>query len=168
MEINSVDCPKCGAGLSDQISQGKIFKCGNCGSSLVWPESQSKLVLSFGARLCRECGVDNELSRNYCRNCGSALTKTCPSCNTVFYVGDKLCPNGHDYENKQNEEAMDILEEANAAYDGGTKLETLLGLCESALSLNPRFAGAYYLKGIVLEDKHKWEDSLSAYRNAKK
>jgi ribosomal protein S27AE len=95
MEMQSADCPKCGAVISDHINQGKIFRCGNCGSSLVWPDHQVKLVLRFGSRLCPSCGVDNEQNHKYCRNCGTALTKVCTLCNEEYYVGDNFCPNGH-------------------------------------------------------------------------
>lgn len=98
MEITSVDCPKCGGSISEEVKQGKLFKCGNCGSTLVWPDRQSKLILTFGLRLCPACGIDNEQSRNFCRNCGSPLTKSGPGCNTTFYVGDSYCPNGHHYD----------------------------------------------------------------------
>ena len=100
MEINSVDCPKCGGNIAEEIRQGKVFKCSNCGSTLVWPDSKTKLVLSFGLKLCPKCGIDNEQNRNYCRNCGAELTKTCFICKANFYVGDSFCPNGHNYENE--------------------------------------------------------------------
>ncbi len=98
MEINSVDCPKCGGNIPEHISKGKLFKCNNCGSTLVWPDNQSKFFLSFGIRICPNCGVDNEHDRNFCKSCGTKLTKSCPLCEVIFYVGDKFCPNGHDYE----------------------------------------------------------------------
>jgi len=101
MEISSADCPKCGGSISEQINQGKIFKCIHCGSALVWPDRQSTLALNFGIKLCPVCGIDNEEIRNFCRNCGAALTKICPLCKTIFYVGDNFCPNGHDYEREQ-------------------------------------------------------------------
>jgi hypothetical protein len=109
MELNPVDCPKCGASISDQITKGQLFKCRNCGNTLVWPENQAKLVLSFGVRLCPTCGIDNELGRKYCRNCGNALIKTCPICNSVFYAGDKFCPNGHDYKIERLGEEIRLL-----------------------------------------------------------
>jgi len=98
MEINSLDCPKCGGSIPEQIRRGKLFKCPHCGSTLVWPDKQATLVLSFGANLCPDCGVDNEPTRSFCRNCGTSLTKTCPQCKATLYVGDSYCPNGHDFE----------------------------------------------------------------------
>jgi len=142
MEISSIDCPKCGAGLSDQIKKGELFKCSNCGSTLVWPESQSKLVLSYGAKLCPQCGIDNEVSRNYCRNCGTALTKPCPSCAAVFYVGDKFCPNGHNYDHEQQKLEGDItyhLKEAERCAINGN-LEQAAMILEEALRINSRWA----------------------------
>ena len=172
MEISSVDCPKCGAGISDQVRQGKLFKCSNCGSTLVWPESQSKLVLSFGIRLCPECGIENEQSRNFCRNCGVALTKICDLCKTRFYIGDSFCPNGHNYElimEPQSQEirkkAEGIIAQANDAYDKGKDLEKVLSICESALTIAPDLADAHFLKGIVLEDLGEWDDAIIAYQN---
>jgi hypothetical protein len=103
MEINCVDCPKCGSIISEQIMKGKLFKCNNCGSTLVWPDNQEKIILSFGMIICPNCGVDNEQNRYFCKNCGNKLTKSCPSCNDIFYVGDNFCPNGHEYEKSQQE-----------------------------------------------------------------
>ncbi len=146
MEISSVDCPKCGGSISDQIRQGKLFKCSNCGSTLVWPESQSKLVLSFGLRLCPECGIDNEQSRNFCRNCGSVLIKTCSVCNESFYVGDKFCPNGHDYEyerqkseEKKKQDVEFYLQEAKICTSNGN-IEQAEQILEEALSVNLEWA----------------------------
>jgi len=151
MEIQSADCPKCGAGISEQINHGKIFKCGNCGSSLVWPDHQSKLLLSFGSRLCPACGIDNDQNRNFCRNCGAALTKTCPVCKAVFYVGDYFCPNGHNpeieqqkLEQRKRENIEYFLQESkDLAFQGN--LEDAALILEEALSINrdwaPKIAG---------------------------
>jgi tetratricopeptide (TPR) repeat protein len=98
MEITSLNCPNCGASISDKIVRGKLFKCDNCGNALVWPERRASLVLYFGARLCPSCGADNEQTREFCRNCGTSLVKGCPKCKTLFYVGDNFCPNGHNYD----------------------------------------------------------------------
>lgn len=176
MEINSVDCPKCGGNIPEQISKGKLFKCNNCGSTLVWPDNQSKLLLSFGIRICPNCGVDNEQTRNYCRNCGAALTKICSICKSSFYIGDTFCPNGHNYEPEseqlekevQKRKAETILAQANAAYEDGDNLKTVLTICELALSIAPDLGEAHFLKGTVLEDLRKLDDAIIAYNNALK
>jgi Double zinc ribbon len=98
MSISSMTCPKCGAGVPEQIYRGKLFKCSHCESTLVWPEKQATIALSFGANLCPACGMDNSPTRPFCRNCGTTLTKVCPECGTAFYIGDNFCPNGHDFE----------------------------------------------------------------------
>jgi tetratricopeptide (TPR) repeat protein len=145
MEITSIDCPKCGASVSDQVSQGKIFKCNNCGSTLVWPESKSKLILSFGIRLCPVCGIENEQIRNFCRSCGTALSKTCFVCKATFYVGDKFCPNGHNYEQEQlklekiKEGVTFNLNEAKSFAIKGN-FEQAARILEKALDVNPEWA----------------------------
>jgi hypothetical protein len=122
MEINSIDCPKCGGNISEQITRGKPFKCLHCGSTLVWPGSQATFVLNFGAWLCPQCGIDNDQNRDFCRNCGTALTKKCYICNKVLYVGDNFCPNGHNYElEKQKAEATsNVIIHRKPAFSGGT------------------------------------------------
>lgn len=140
MEITSIDCPKCGGNIQGEICQGKIFKCTHCGSTLVWPDRLSKLALSFGIRLCPECGVDNEHMRDYCRNCGTPLIKVCPQCKSIFYVGDNFCPNGHDYE--LNIKKGDISPYLNSAEGLARKgnLDQAEKVLEEAIIINPEWA----------------------------
>jgi len=98
MPLETLVCPNCGGSVSQEIRRGKVFKCDHCGHTLVWPERQATRVLRSGDRLCPNCGSDNKSSRAFCRNCGAALTKSCPVCGISFYVGDNFCPRGHDYE----------------------------------------------------------------------
>jgi energy-coupling factor transport system substrate-specific component len=98
MKVESLVCPSCGAGLPENVIRGKLFKCANCGGSLVWPERQATVSVKFGLFLCPECGTDNEQSRKFCRLCGNLLLKECPICEAVYYVGDNYCPNGHNFD----------------------------------------------------------------------
>jgi tetratricopeptide (TPR) repeat protein len=155
MEIRSIFCPNCGANIPEQIKRGKIFRCNNCGGTLVWPEFQPTLVLNFGARLCPECGVDNEQIRDFCRNCGTQLIKVCPLCKTKFYIGDNFCPNGHDYDQhrlemttsatkkrvdlKAQKNILMYLQEAGNIAQLGN-LEQAANVLEEALDINPEWA----------------------------
>ncbi len=175
MEIKSVDCPKCGGSIPEKIIQGKLFKCNNCGSTLVWPDNQSRLLLSFGIRICPNCGVDNDQNCNFCKSCGTKLTKSCPSCKSIFYVGDNFCPNGHNYDHENQKlaiqnwkKAESILEKANYAYYWTADKERVLSIIKEALSLVPDLAEAYFLQGNVLDDLDKQDDAIIAYRNALK
>jgi tetratricopeptide (TPR) repeat protein len=173
MELISVDCPNCGGNISEKIEHGKIFKCSNCGSTLVWSENESELIVNNGIRYCPECGTENVQNYKFCKNCGVVLTKTCFVCKTNFFVGDTFCPNGHNYENESQplerelrKKANTILAKANEVYKRGADLKTVMSLCESALSIIPDLAEAYDLQGMVYEDLRRWDDAVTAYRNA--
>jgi hypothetical protein len=152
MEIKSIDCPKCGGNIPEQVMRGKLFKCNHCGSTLVWPDKRSILALSFGVKLCPDCGLDNEQTRGYCRNCGTSLTKACYLCKTSFYVGDNYCPNGHDYEYERQKyeyeeqkwekvKRVDILSHLHESEILAMKgdLEQAAQILEDALGINPKW-----------------------------
>ena len=129
-EIKGLECPKCGASIPEEVKKGKVFKCGNCGGTLVWPDNQSTLVLSFGVNLCPDCGTDNPLTRSFCRKCGAVLVKVCPICVESFYVGDKYCPNGHDIDTKptvQNDQPITVEKRAVSPLIQGIIWVVLLG-----------------------------------------
>jgi len=139
MEINCVDCPKCGGNIPEQVRHGELFKCSNCASTLVWPDSQSKLVISFGVNLCPDCGVDNEQECKSCRNCGTPLNKICPSCKAIFYVGDNFCPNGHYYEQEREKHEKANLADVNAFLQEAESLALEGRLREAVLILEEAF-----------------------------
>ncbi len=152
MEIMSLSCPKCGADLPDQVTRGRVFKCSHCGGTLVWPDRRSTLTLSFGVRLCPVCGADNEQIREFCKDCGSVLIKICPRCDSRFYVGDRFCPKGHDYDSdeiqaelivKQEHEKQTrkdtILQQVNSLAMSGN-YEQAANILEESLKLYPNFA----------------------------
>jgi tetratricopeptide (TPR) repeat protein len=139
VQLKSVNCPNCGAPISHEIERGKIISCANCNSSIVWPHNETQFVLSFGTALCPKCGIDNEKSPTFCRNCGSPLTKECPLCKITFYVGDNFCPNGHKYEIIRSTDLASFLNTAHRLASEG-KLEEASDVLEEALSINPTWA----------------------------
>lgn len=40
---------------------------------------------------CSKCGIENQASRKFCRECGAKLSIICPSCQTENVPGDKFC-----------------------------------------------------------------------------
>src|SRR5215469_814666 len=40
---------------------------------------------------CSKCGADNREGRNFCTQCGSALSGKCPRCGAAFEPAEKFC-----------------------------------------------------------------------------
>jgi ribosomal protein L40E len=67
-EITGNSCTKCGA-----ANPPDTRFCGNCGSSLIVPEMQTK------EEVCTQCGTPNPPEYKFCGKCGTPLFK--PSAN---------------------------------------------------------------------------------------
>jgi predicted nucleic acid-binding Zn ribbon protein len=40
---------------------------------------------------CRVCGSENPSDKRFCRDCGTSLTPTCPSCHAAIEPGHSFC-----------------------------------------------------------------------------
>jgi hypothetical protein len=86
VEISELDCPACGASVSDQVLLRQPFSCPACGSVLVLSDTHDDDQTS-----CPECRTINDSANRYCSACGAPLQARCPFCYEANEVGAIHC-----------------------------------------------------------------------------
>ncbi|HOU14388.1 MAG TPA: zinc ribbon domain-containing protein [Anaerolineae bacterium] len=82
--LQKVACPNCNApiDLRGQSTAGAYVHCAACGSEFV-----------LKGHVCPYCGAYHEQEAGFCRKCGAGLTRRCPKCSTINWIGDEYCVN---------------------------------------------------------------------------
>ncbi len=75
MKINELDCPTCGAPVSEQVVPDQPFRCPACGSVLVLTDTVEDDQIP-----CPKCGTIHDSTNRFCSLCGAALNVKCPFC----------------------------------------------------------------------------------------
>lgn len=75
IEISELNCPACGAPVSELAAPNQPFTCPACGSVLVLTDTQNDDQLS-----CSRCRTINNPNDRYCSKCGAPLQTRCPFC----------------------------------------------------------------------------------------
>ena len=86
MKINELDCPTCGAPLSEQVVLDQPFTCPACGSVLVLTDT-----IQDDRITCPKCRTINESTNRFCSLCGAALNVRCPFCYQANQLGAVHC-----------------------------------------------------------------------------
>jgi hypothetical protein len=85
-QIETLNCPACGAQIDPKTLSESIITCPACGSSLAltdWAED--------GSLICRECGTPNSSTTRYCLQCKQPLQAACPMCYTLNSLQSARC-----------------------------------------------------------------------------
>jgi hypothetical protein len=87
MKIKELDCPKCGAPLTD-FAPNKQIECHNCGSVFIAED-----IVPASTVLCENCDTLNSINERYCTSCGEALKIDCILCLTENPLDTVFCTN---------------------------------------------------------------------------
>jgi uncharacterized Zn finger protein (UPF0148 family) len=87
MRVKELDCPKCGAPLTD-FAPNKQIECGNCGAVFIAED-----ITAPSTVLCQNCQTINPINERYCTSCGESLKIDCILCHTENSIETVFCAN---------------------------------------------------------------------------
>jgi len=102
------------------------------------------------------------------------LSLRCPDCGGKIKDDERYCPHcGVDLEAPiapgglvDGKTAQEYFDSADIDYELDTNLNKALADCEIALQLNPNFAEAHNLRGLILDEMGRTNDAIASYREA--
>ena len=102
------------------------------------------------------------------------LSLRCPDCGGKIKDNERYCPHcGADLETPiapgglvDGKTAQEYFDSADIDYELDTNLNKALADCETALQLNPNFAEAHNLRGLILDEMGRTDDAIASYREA--
>jgi hypothetical protein len=83
MPVERHICEACGG----QLDAEKLY-CPFCGTKA---RIGGASIVAGGSRACHKCSAANSASERYCRNCGTLITRMCPSCKTLNGMDRNTC-----------------------------------------------------------------------------
>ena len=98
---------------------------------------------------CPDCGGKIKDDERYCPHCGVDLEAPIAPDNLV---GGKT--------------AQEYFDSADIDYELNTNLKQALIDCELAIQLNPNFAEAHNLRGLILDEMGRLDEAIASYREA--
>jgi tetratricopeptide (TPR) repeat protein len=98
---------------------------------------------------CPDCGGKIKDEEKYCPHCGVDLEAPIAPDNLV-----------------DGQTAHEYFHSAQIDYDLDTNLDKALVDCELAIQLDPSFAEAHNLRGLILDEVGRIEDAIASYREA--
>jgi len=75
MKLQQLNCPACGAPVGENLKPGYQFDCPACGSALILTD-----LAKDDQSICPRCKRVNDISKQYCEECGELLKTPCPFC----------------------------------------------------------------------------------------
>jgi hypothetical protein len=102
------------------------------------------------------------------------LSLRCPDCGGKIKDNEKYCPHcGTDLEAPitpgslaGGNTARDFYDSAQIEYDRDKNLDKALDYCKLAIQLDPNFAEAYNLRGLILDEMGRVDEAIASYRDA--
>ncbi|MBI5952099.1 MAG: tetratricopeptide repeat protein [Chloroflexi bacterium] len=102
------------------------------------------------------------------------LSLRCPDCGGKVKDNERYCPHcGTDLEAPiapgglvDGKTAQEYFDSADIDYELDTNLNKALADCEIALQLDPNFAKAHNLRGLILDEMGRTDDAIASYREA--
>lgn len=80
--LEQVACPNCQTpiNLRKVHAEGAYVECPACGGQFV-----------LQGHVCPNCGTYHAQEVTFCRQCGLTMTRRCPQCETLNWIGDEYC-----------------------------------------------------------------------------
>jgi hypothetical protein len=107
------------------------------------------MPINFFSLRCPDCGEKIKDEERYCPHCGVDLEAPIASDGLV-----------------DGKTAQEYFDSADIDYELDTNLNKALTDCEIALQLDPYFAEAHNLRGLILDEMGRTDDAIAAYREA--
>jgi hypothetical protein len=104
---------------------------------------------NFLSLRCPDCGGKIKEDERYCPHCGTDLEAPIAPGNLV-----------------DGKTARDFYDSAQIEYDQDKNLDKALDNCKLAIQLDPNFAEAHNLRGLILDEMGRLDEAVASYREA--
>jgi len=111
MNIDTLNCPSCGAPINVQPKPYEAFTCPACKSTLMLTDFTDE-----GYLVCEQCGEVNSPTERFCSECHAALQAGCPYCYELNPIEAPRCTRcGVDLQRAWNQQRSWL--DAKTSYD---------------------------------------------------